>query len=222
MRQVVLDTETTGLYPAEGDRVISIGCVEIVDRRITGREWHQRLNPEGRLSHPKALEVHKIPDEALVNEPTFAAIRFDFWNFLRGADELIIHNAPFDLGFLNAEIARLGSSFKIEDRFRIVDTMRIGGRQVGGSLNRLLDEHGIDRSIREERHGALIDSRLLAELYLAMTRGNGELEVAPAPAISASDAFVATRPQIPVVVATVEEQAAHEGMMAEIEKRSAA
>lgn len=213
MRQVVLDTETTGLYPADGDRIISIGCVEIVDRRITGREYHTRLNPEGRKSHEKALEVHKIADEDLVNEPTFAVAKDELAQFLRGAQSLIIHNAPFDIGFLNAELARIGSPVKVERRFEIIDTMRIAGQAVGGSLNRMLDQYGIDRSVRAERHGALIDSRLLAQLYLAMTRGNEELEIAQPEVVDASEAFVRPRVTIPVVRATAAELEAHEAMM---------
>lgn len=219
MRQVVFDTETTGLYPAEGDRVISIGCVEIVDRRITGREWHTRLNPDGRASHPMALKVHGISDESLLTEPRFADAKLDFWNFIRGADELIAHNAPFDVGFLNAEIARLGSPLKFERMFKIVDTMKLPaaeGMRVGGSLNALADRYGIDRSAREQFHGALVDARLLAEVYLAMTRGNEQIELEPAPAVSASEAFVAPRPEIPVIQCTPAELAAHEAMMAEI------
>lgn len=218
MRQVTLDTETTGLYPAEGDRIISIGCVEIVDRKITGREWHTRLNPEGRPSHPGALAVHKIPDADLVKEPTFSEAKFGFWNFLKGANEIIIHNAPFDIGFINAEIARQGSSLKFDGLFNIVDTMRMGGVNVGGSLNRLLDKYEIDRTIRNERHGALIDARLLAQLYLAMTRGQEKIDLPTEEKIDPSEAFVTARPEIPVVLATPEELAAHEAMMANIRR----
>lgn len=221
MRQVVLDTETTGLSPADGDRVISIGCVEIVDRVITGKEWHTHLNPEGRESHPEALKVHGLTSEMLARAPLFVEEKFGLWMFLKGADSLVIHNAPFDLGFLNAEIARLGSPVTIESLFTVIDTLKLtpsDGMRVGGSLNALADRYKVDRTAREKYHGALVDARVLAQVYLAMTRGNEELSIDDAkfPIEAAKVDNPAVRPDgliIPVVRPSPGELEAHRTMM---------
>jgi DNA polymerase-3 subunit epsilon len=210
MRQVVLDTETTGLSPDAGDRVISIGCVEIIDRRITGNEWHTHLNPDGRASHPAALKVHGLTDEFLADKPRFEAVRHDVWRFIKRS-ELIIHNAPFDLGFLNMEIRRAGGIVALDTLLPVIDTLKLpaaDGLRVGGSLNALADRYGIDRSARAQHHGALVDARLLAQAL--------DLRRVEQQATSSS------RPEglvIPVPRCTAEELAAHQAMMESIKQR---
>ncbi|MEE4637188.1 MAG: DNA polymerase III subunit epsilon [Wenzhouxiangella sp.] len=173
MRQIVLDTETTGLEHADGHRIIEIGCLEIHDRRITDRHYHVYLNPE-RAVETGALHVHGITDEFLADKPRFADVAEEFLAFIRDA-ELIIHNAPFDVGFLNAELARLGAdeAVRIEQFASVLDTVVLArelhpGQRV--SLDALCKRYEIDNS-RRDLHGALLDAELLAEVYLAMTGG---------------------------------------------------
>lgn len=179
MRQIVLDTETTGLDPTDGHRIIEVGCVEIIDRRCTGRVLHQYINPE-RDSDDAALEVHGITREKLADKPLFATIAQELIEFIRGA-ELVIHNAPFDVGFLNAEIKRLdGDLGLIEDHCTVLDTLVMARQKHPGqrvSLDALCKRYGIDNSGRE-LHGALLDARLLAEMYLIMTGGQVGLSLA--------------------------------------------
>ncbi len=172
MRQVVLDTETTGIDPAKGHRVIEIGAVEVVDRRITGAHFHQYLNPD-RQSDPEAVRIHGITDAFLVDKPRFAEIAGSFLAFL-GDAQLVIHNAPFDLGFLNAELRRsdlpgLGNP--------VLDTLVEARRRHPGQkndLNSLCRRYGVDNSQRT-LHGALLDCQILAEVYMAMTGGQVDM-----------------------------------------------
>lgn len=172
MRQIVLDTETTGLDPTDGHRIIEIGCVEMVDRRCTGKVLHRYINPEREIDDG-AAEVHGITTEQLADKPLFAAIAAEFVDFVRGA-ELVIHNAPFDVGFLNAELRRLSPSLGlVEDHCSVLDTLVMARQKHPGqrvSLDALCKRYGVDNSGRE-LHGALLDARLLAEMYLLMTGG---------------------------------------------------
>jgi len=170
MRQIVLDTETTGLDPNDGHRIIEVGCVEIVDRRCTNNVLHFYINPERDIDDG-AQEVHGISLEQLADKPVFANIAEPLLDFIRGA-ELVIHNAPFDVGFLNAEFARLGDD-RIETHCGVLDTLVMARQKHPGqrvSLDALCKRYGVDNSGRE-LHGALLDARLLAEVYLVMTGG---------------------------------------------------
>lgn len=170
MRQIVLDTETTGLDPNDGHRIIEVGCVEIVDRRCTNNVLHFYINPERDIDDG-ALEVHGISLDQLADKPVFAGIADALLDFIRGA-ELVIHNAPFDVGFLNAEFARLGDD-RIETHCGVLDTLVMARQKHPGqrvSLDALCKRYGVDNSGRE-LHGALLDARLLAEVYLVMTGG---------------------------------------------------
>jgi DNA polymerase III subunit epsilon len=176
MRQIVLDTETTGLDPADGHRIIEIGCVELVNRRSTGRTFHQYLNPEREIDRA-AEDVHGLGNAFLADKPRFAEIAAEFLAFVEGA-ELVIHNAAFDLGFLDAEFARLeprGPAMTdvcgILDSLMLARQLHPGQRQ---SLDALCKRYGVDNSGRD-LHGALLDAQLLAEVFLAMTGGQAEL-----------------------------------------------
>ncbi len=172
MRQVVLDTETTGI--GEGHRIIEIGCVELVNRKLTGRHYHQYVNPE-RLVDPEAMEVHGITDEFLEDKPVYAQIADEFMEFIRGA-QLVIHNAPFDVGFMDMEFGRLGYPKTLEI-CTVLDTLALAREKHPGqrnSLDALCRRYGIDNSHRE-LHGALLDSEILADVYLFMTGGQTAL-----------------------------------------------
>ncbi|MGH8441523.1 MAG: DNA polymerase III subunit epsilon [Nevskiaceae bacterium] len=174
-RQIVLDTETTGLELAQGHRVIEIGCVEITSRRVSASEFHHYLNPEREID-AGALAVHGITREFLLEKPRFADIAGSLLDYLRGA-ELIIHNAEFDVGFLNAELARAGIAERIETICRVTDTWQLARKLHPGqknSLDALCKRYSIDNSGRD-LHGARLDARLLAEAYLAMTGGQATL-----------------------------------------------
>ncbi len=172
MRQVVLDTETTGLDPAAGHRIIEIGCVELINRCLTGNHFHAYLNPE-RAIDQDAVNVHGIDNAFLADKPKFFEIVDDFLAFIRDS-EVIIHNAPFDVGFINAELSRAGPQFgRVEDYCTIVDTLILAKRKHPGqrnSLDALCKRYQIDSSHRGF-HGALLDAQLLASVYLAMTGG---------------------------------------------------
>jgi DNA polymerase III subunit epsilon len=180
MRQIVLDTETTGLEHAQGHRVIEIGALEIVDRRLTGRKFHCYLNPE-RDVDDGALEVHGLSNQFLADKPTFDKIVGEFIEFVRGA-ELVIHNAPFDIGFLDNELAILGEHHgRLIDHCRIVDTLALARAMHPGqknSLDALCKRYGVDNSQRE-LHGALLDAEILADVYLLMTGGQTRLALDP-------------------------------------------
>lgn len=217
MRQIVLDTETTGLEPAEGHRIIEIGCVEVVERRLTGNNYHQYLQP-GREIDPGAVEVHGITNEFLADKPRFDAVADDFLAYIRGA-ELVIHNAPFDVGFLNAELARLSPPpGEIETLCGVLDSLVMARRQHPGqrnSLDALCKRYRIDNSNRD-LHGALLDAELLADVYLAMTGGQvslvlGGLEAEPSvgEVVAEVRSLASDRPPTRVIRADEEELAAH-------------
>ena len=176
MRQIVLDTETTGLEYSQGHRIIEIGCVELLDRRLTGRHFHQYINP-GRPVDEGAVEVHGITTEFLVDKPAFALIVDEFLAFIDGA-ELVIHNAPFDLGFLDNELALLGPGYgRIADRCTHTDTLALARARHPGqknNLDALCKRYFVDNSQRD-LHGALLDAEILADVYLHMTGGQTAL-----------------------------------------------
>jgi DNA polymerase-3 subunit epsilon len=178
MRQVVLDTETTGLDAASGHRVIEIGCVELLNRRYSDRNFHRYINPE-RSVDAGALAVHGIEEEFLATQPVFADIVAEFLEFVEGS-ELVIHNASFDVGFINHELARLeGLPKDIRDICEVRDTLSLARRMHPGqrnSLDALSKRYDVDNSMRE-LHGALLDAKILAEVYLAMTGGQGSLSL---------------------------------------------
>ena len=176
IRQVVLDTETTGLNPQEGHRIIEIGCVELIDRRLTGNSFHVYINP-GRVIDAGAIEVHGITNEFLQDKPKFEDIVEDYLAFTKNA-ELIIHNAPFDVGFLDHELARLKSKkTTVAENSTVFDTLTFARKKYPGaraSLDALCKRFGIDNSHRE-LHGALLDAEILADVYLVMTGGQFSL-----------------------------------------------
>lgn len=222
MRQVVLDTETTGLDYRLGDRVIEIGCVELLNRKLTGQRFHRYLNPE-REVEAGALAVHGLSDEFLLDKPRFGEIVAEFMEFIKGA-ELVIHNAAFDVGFLNNELA-LQRQAPLENACAgIVDTLKMArdlhpGRR--NSLDALCERYAIDNSGRT-LHGALLDAELLAEVYLAMTRGQESLimELEVVPVVGCEAELVGDRPPLRVQRANVDELAEHNRVLAEIGKES--
>lgn len=174
-RQIVLDTETTGLETSDGHRVIEIGCVEMVNRRLTGRNFHQYLNPEREVD-AGAVEVHGLSTDFLADKPRFEEIVDDFLAYAAGA-ELVIHNAPFDVGFLDHELKLLGRQESIEDHCGVLDTLVMARRMHPGqrnSLDALCKRYEVDNSNRE-LHGALLDAEILADVYLMMTGGQKTL-----------------------------------------------
>jgi DNA polymerase III subunit epsilon len=176
-RQIVLDTETTGLDPEQGHRIIEIGCVELVDRRLTGNNFHVYLNPDRDID-AAAIEVHGITNEMLADKPRFADVIDDLLGYLRDA-ELVIHNAPFDVGFLDAELARLASAPRIEDCCRVTDSLLMARQKHPGqrnTLDALCGRYDVDNS-RRDKHGALLDAEILADVYLAMTGGQRLLKL---------------------------------------------
>jgi DNA polymerase-3 subunit epsilon len=220
VRQIVLDTETTGLNAKLGDRVIEIGCIEVLSRRVTDRHYHVYLNPEREIEEG-AVKVHGLTREFLADKPRFAEIAGDFLDYVRGA-ELIIHNADFDVEFLDGELGLAGLGRLSEHVAGVVDTLAMArdlhpGRR--NSLDALCERYGVDNAHRT-LHGALLDARLLAEIYLAMTRGQESLmmalEAAPAVAAAAAGGIDASR--LLVVHATAEEQAAHEAYLDRLDK----
>ncbi len=226
MRQIVLDTETTGLEPEQGHRIIEIGCVELINRRLTGNTYHQYLNPEREID-AGAVDVHGITNEFLADKPVFADIAEEFLRFIRGA-ELIIHNAPFDVGFINHELKLLDPEHEPVDGFcTILDTLSLARNLHPGqknSLDALCKRYEIDNSARE-LHGALLDAEILAEVYLAMTGGQARLTLGgetEADGITADPRrpVRADRPRLKVLRASDEELAAHAQRLAAIDKAS--
>jgi len=223
MRQIVLDTETTGLSAEAGDRIIEIGCIELVARKLTGRNKHWYLNPE-RDSHEDALKVHGISNEFLRDKPKFGAIADELLEFLAGAD-IIIHNAAFDVGFLNKELELLGRPSLRTIVGSVTDTLVMAKELFPGkrnSLDALCDRLGVDNSGRT-LHGALLDAELLADVYINMTRGQEALLIDAAPAQVA--AGIQTRVDLrqftlPVLVASDQEAAAHEEVLSQLDKAS--
>ena len=223
MRQIFFDTETTGLDADKGDRIIEIGCVEMVDRRLTGNTLHLYLNPE-RSSHPDAFKVHGLSDEFLADKPRFADVVDQLVAFVEGA-ELIIHNAAFDLTFVNAELRRLGRGLVTDVVAKVCDSLLMAREMFPGkanSLDALCRRLEVDNSNRA-LHGALLDARLLAEVYIRMTRGQGSLVI---------DSHDSSRAQqqlapidlrqfdLPVLAARADEVAAHEAVLNDLDKAS--
>ena len=171
MKEIILDTETTGIDPKQGHRIIEIGCVEMVGRKLTNRHFHVYINPEREVEE-EAFKVHGISNEFLADKPKFAAVAQEFLEFIKGA-ELIIHNAPFDVGFIDHEFSLLGQFPKVADICTVFDSLVYARRKHPGqknSLDALCKRYGIDNSHRE-LHGALLDSEILADVYLLMTGG---------------------------------------------------
>jgi len=223
MRQVFLDTETTGLSPGNGDRVIEIGCIEMVNRRLSGRNLHHYLNPQRRNSED-AVRVHGLSDEFLADKPLFAAIADELLAYLQGA-ELVIHNAAFDLGFLDEELRRIGRAPLRSHVAGVVDTLLMAREAYPGksnSLDALCKRLQVDHSSRT-LHGALLDAGLLAEVYLRMTRGQESLVIDAAGVAQASAADVAVDLRgydLAWLPASDDERAAHEALLAEIDSAS--
>jgi DNA polymerase III subunit epsilon len=176
MRQIVLDTETTGLEPKQGHRIIEIGCVELVNRRLTGRHYHQYLQPDREIDEG-AIEVHGISNESLLDKPRFADVVDDFMAFVQGA-ELVIHNAPFDMGFLNNELRLLNQNRgPLETACTVLDTLSLARKMHPGQKNNLdaLCKRYMVNNAHRELHGALLDAEILADVYLLMTGGQTDL-----------------------------------------------
>jgi DNA polymerase-3 subunit epsilon len=223
MRQIVLDTETTGLYADNGDRIIEIGCVELQNRKLTGNNLHFYLNPE-RDSHEDALKVHGIGNEFLRDKPKFAAVVDDLLGYLCGA-ELIIHNASFDVGFLDRELERVGKPPLAQHVERITDTLAMAREVYPGkrnSLDALCERLGVDNSART-LHGALLDAELLADVYIFLTRGQDALLIESDPSSDrldmAHDLDLSTF-ELPVLGANEQELAAHEDLLNQLDKAS--
>jgi DNA polymerase-3 subunit epsilon len=228
MRQIVLDTETTGLEPQQGHRVIEIGCVELINRRLTRRHYHQYINPEREVDQG-AIEVHGITNEFLADKPVFADVAAEFWEFIRGA-ELVIHNAAFDIGFLNHEFARLGMP-PVTSECRVLDTLALARQKHPGqknNLDALCKRYGVDNSHRE-LHGALLDAEILADVYLLLTGGQTALELGTETQVTTSEnnkgvessgRISADRRPLRVILASPEELSLHEKKLAAIDKVS--
>lgn len=223
MRQIVLDTETTGLDPRHGHRIIEVACIEMVNRRLTGHHLHKYVNPEREIDEG-AQAVHGISLEFLADKPKFADIADEFLEFISGA-ELIIHNAPFDIGFLNAELDRLGRVPVGTICNGVIDTLRMAKDLHPGkrnSLDALCERYDIDNSSRT-LHGALLDTELLAEVFLAMTRGQNSLMIEPDAATRpniGADGQVRQRKPLIVRHASADELAEHERVLKAIDKES--
>jgi DNA polymerase-3 subunit epsilon len=225
MRQIVLDTETTGLEVEQQHRVIEIGCVELVNRRLTGRTYHQYLNPERDIDFG-AEQVHGLTRETLAKAPTFAQVHPQFLDFI-GDAELIIHNAPFDVAFLNAELARIELTHKIDVLCRVLDTLALARQMHPGqrnNLDALCKRYSVDNSHRDY-HGALLDARILAEVYLAMTGGQANLTLSAESDTARSRARQAAPARaggirIIVIRPSDSETAAHEHILALLDKSS--
>lgn len=229
MRQIVLDTETTGFDPRLGNRIIEIGCVELVNRRLTGKHYHVYINPE-RESEEGAFQVHKLSSEFLADKPLFKDIAQEFVDYIAGS-ELIIHNAPFDVGFLDHELKMLpGNSALITDLCTVVDSLVIAREKHPGqknSLDALCNRYNVSRSERDvQGHGALLDAELLAQVFILMTGGQRDLswdiDSKSDYGRSAEDATLIERTNLSLVIqrAKPEELLAHQQLLAEIAKQT--
>ena len=222
-RQVVLDTETTGINPKEGHKIIEIGCVELINRRLTQNRFHVYLNPDREID-TGAIEVHGITNDFLQDKPRFADVAKDFMAFTRDA-ELIIHNAPFDVGFLNHELSFLNENPQtIESNSSVFDTLTYARKKHPGarnSLDALCKRYGIDNSHRD-LHGALLDAEILADVYLIMTGGQASLLDDEVSADSDEQQVIvrlsANRPKLKVIHCNLEEHSAHEQRLEKIAK----
>jgi DNA polymerase-3 subunit epsilon len=228
MRQIVLDTETTGLEATRGHRIIEIGCVELVNRKLTGQHYHQYINPQREVDQG-AIEVHGITDAFLADKPLFAQVVDDFIAFVDGA-ELIIHNAPFDVGFINAELARLaGQQTLIDNRCGIIDTLKMARKKHPGqrnSLDALCGRYMVDNSQRD-LHGALLDAEILADVYLSITGGQTAMLLGgsggdgrPGEEGGHLRRVPASRQPLPVIHATAAELEAHASSLDNIDQAS--
>ncbi len=222
-RQIFLDTETTGLSPESGDRIIEIGCVEMLNRRLTGENKHFYLNPD-RRSHEDAVKIHGLTDEFLADKPRFAVIADELMAYLAGA-EIIIHNAAFDVGFLDAELKRQGRPPFGEQVASVTDSLTMAREMFPGksnSLDALCKRLEVDNSNRT-LHGALLDAGLLAEVYIRMTRGQDSLVIDAGESRGTEVAIAAIDLRsfdLPVIDASEAERAAHEALLAELDKAS--
>jgi DNA polymerase-3 subunit epsilon len=223
MRQIFLDTETTGLSPESGDRIIEIGCVEMLNRRLSGRNLHFYLNPQ-RLNSEDAVKVHGLTDEFLADKPLFETVADELMDYLAGA-EVVIHNAAFDIGFLNEELRRIGRQRFTDVAASVTDSLAMARETFPGksnSLDALCKRLEVDNSNRS-LHGALLDAGLLAEVYIRMTRGQNSLVIdaldggAEQIAIAAIDLSAFT---LPVILATDDEAAAHDLLLVDLDKAS--
>ena len=223
MRQIFLDTETTGLSPESGDRVIEIGCVEMLNRRLSGRNLHFYLNPE-RPNSEDAVKVHGLTDEFLADKPLFAAVADEFLDYVSGA-EIIIHNAAFDIGFLNEELKRISRPKFTDFVAQVTDSLTMAREMFPGksnSLDALCKRLEVDNANRA-LHGALLDAGLLAEVYINMTRGQNSLVIDAVEASSGefAVAFIDFSSfHLPVIAANEDEIAAHGRLLAELDKAS--
>jgi DNA polymerase-3 subunit epsilon len=223
MRQIVLDTETTGLYADKGDRIVEIGCVELQNRKPTGNNLHFYLNPE-RDSHEDALKIHGISNEFLRDKPKFAVVVEELLGYLAGA-ELIIHNASFDIGFLDAELDRVGKPQLRSQVAQVTDTLAMAKEVYPGkrnSLDALCERLGVDNSSRTH-HGALLDAELLADVYICLTRGQNALPIdvdAGARRLDAAHDLDLAAIELTVPVASAQELQAHEDLLVQIDKAS--
>jgi len=224
VRQIVLDTETTGLEPAQGHRIIEIGCVELIDRRLTGNNFHVYLQPDREIDQA-AIEVHGITNEFLADKPRFQDVAEAMVDYLRGA-EVIIHNAPFDVGFIDAELARLPDTSRMASFCEITDTLVMARQMRPGqrnSLDALCSRYDIENAHRT-KHGALLDAEILADVYLAMTGGQKalSLDAAEDDANDGEETGIrrlrADREALPVVRASADERAEHEARLDSIAK----
>ena len=223
MRQIFLDTETTGLSAESGDRIIEIGCVEMVARKLTGSNLHFYLNP-GRDSHEDALKVHGISNEFLKDKPKFSAIADELMAYLEGA-EIIIHNAPFDLSFLNKELSLIGRAPVKDFVAGVIDSLSMAKELFPGkrnSLDALCDRLEVDNSGRT-LHGALLDAELLADVYINLTRGQNSLVMDEGPEPEPGEpahAIDLRSIELPLLTANEQERTAHESLLAGIDKAS--
>jgi len=224
MRQIILDTETTGLETSNGHRIIEIGCVELIDRRLSGNHFHQYINPEREIEDG-ALEVHGISREFLRDKPLFAEVAEDLLEFVEGA-ELIIHNAPFDIGFLDWELSLLERQDRMGDHVTVLDTLELARDLHPGqrnSLDALCKRYEVDNSSRT-LHGALLDAEILADVYLLMTGGQSDLGLSfQSPEVvdhETGDHSHEERPELQVLTANAQEVAAHEARLKAIKENS--
>ncbi|BFM16388.1 DNA polymerase III subunit epsilon [Maricurvus nonylphenolicus] len=230
MRQIVLDTETTGLEPSQGHRIIEIGCVELVDRKLTGRHYHQYIQPQREVDEG-AMEVHGITNEFLLDKPLFSQIVDEFMTFVKGA-ELVIHNAPFDIGFLDHELRLDGGRYgSMADHCSVVDSLVMARQKHPGAKNNLdalCKRYMVDNSQRD-LHGALLDAEILADVYLMMTGGQTDLMLGQDQSestesqgadVTAIRRLDANRPALAVIQPSAEEMELHSRKLEEIQKAS--
>ncbi|TBR37986.1 DNA polymerase III subunit epsilon [Marinomonas agarivorans] len=231
MRQVILDTETTGIDPKQGHRIIEIGCVEMIDRKLTNNHFHVYINPDREVEE-EAFQVHGIGNDFLADKPRFNEVAQAFYEFIKGA-ELIIHNAPFDVGFIDHEFALLGGQEKVADICSVFDTLTFARKKHPGqknNLDALCKRYGIDNSHRE-LHGALLDSEILADVYLLMTGGQTSLGLDESEGDHSSNVTTGgdikklsldQRPELLIINASNEELALHNERLDMIEKSAGA